>query len=110
MVIMVGSYASTSSKQKLPVKISRELPHLLLQLSVNIDPHSPHVHAMYDSGSGFKAVDNYNFFSAVAKIDPSVVKAIYAKDYEKIGLSGCVKNDDGLHVTTDLTVVLNYLL
>ena len=63
---------------------------------------------MCDSGSGFEAVGNYNFFSAIAKIDPSVVKAIYAKDYAKIGLSGSVMNDDGSRVTADLTVAFEF--
>ena len=89
----------------------RELPHILFQLGKGDDPDAPFIRAMLDTGSGLFGCGNYHHMSRVAKAYPQAVKGVYTNNkYEKIGMSGSVKRDDGSFVSADLDVAFEFFM
>jgi hypothetical protein len=94
----------------LPVPIQPALPHITLQLGLDIGcSNCPAIQCVVDTAATLTTC-NLHFFTALAKAYPHTIALIHSpKDYSPITLSGIVQQGRAL-VTTDLTVGFQFNL
>jgi hypothetical protein len=94
----------------LPVPIQPALPHITLQLDLDIRcSNCPAIRCLVDTTAALTN-GNLHFFTALTKAYPHTIALIHSpKDYSPITLSGIVQQG-GASVTTDLTVGFQFNL
>jgi hypothetical protein len=97
--------AGNPLKQPMPISIQSNLPHINLQLGIDLDcPDCPTIRCAVDTCAAL-CTGSFHFFASLAKRFPHCVAKIFApKDYAPIILSGIVQSSDNATVTTELEV------
>ena len=97
--------AGNPLKQPMPISIQSNLPHIALQLGIDLDcPDCPTIRCAVDTCAAL-CTGSFHFFASLAKRFPHCVAKIFApKDYAPIILSGIVQSSDKAPVTTELEV------
>jgi hypothetical protein len=97
--------AGNPLKQPMPISIQSNLPHIALQLGIDLDcPNFPTIRCAVDTCAAL-STGSFHFFASLAKRFPHCVAKIFApKDYSPIILSGIVQSSEQATVTTELEV------
>ncbi len=97
--------AGSSTKKPMPISIQSTLPHIVLQLGIDLDcPKCPSIRCAVDTCAAL-STGSFHFFAAIAKRFPHCVAKMYAPtDYAPITLSGIVKSSEEAAISTNLEV------
>ncbi len=85
--------AGSTTKKPMPISIQSTLPHIVLQLGIDLDcPNCPSIRCAVDTCAAL-STGSLHFFAAIAKRFPHPVAKILAPtDYAPITLSGIVQS------------------
>jgi len=97
--------AGSTTKKPMPISIQSTLPHIVLQLGIDLDcPKCPSIRCAVDTCAAL-STRSFHFFMAIAKRFPHA-----PTDYAPITLSGIVQSSEEAAVTTDLEVGWQFYL